>query len=128
MSSFIFTAVVAFLAFCWVRRNRRARQRWLARVSLAGHWSADVEHGTSTIEFVGGPAEGTYREKGPGVEEKGTWALHGAHLTLAPERRPAVNYEFRLFEDGSIGIDGPGRERRLYARRVSNVVPLRGRR
>ena len=128
MATFLLTAIVAFLAFSWVRKTQRARQRWLTRVSLVGQWTTEVEHGASVIEFSGGPAEGVYRERGPGREEQGRWTLHGAHLTLAADGGRSVDYDFRLFEDGSIGIDGPGRERRLYARRVSNVVPLRGRR
>jgi hypothetical protein len=128
MSTFLVTAVITFLVVSWARRNQRARQRWLARVNLPGHWSADVENGVTSIEFAGGLGEGSYRERAPAFEERGQWTLHGAHLTLTPERGSAVRYDFRRFEDGSIGIDGPGRQRRLYVRRQSNVVPLRGRR
>jgi hypothetical protein len=129
MATFLLTFVVGFLAFRWMRWNarvRRERLQWLTRVNLAGQWTQEADDDDS-VEFSGGPAEGTYRARVADRQEIGKWLLHGAHLTLTPEQGRPIDYDFRLFENGSIGIDGPGRPRRVYVRRTSNVVPLRRR-
>jgi hypothetical protein len=128
MSQIVVVVVLGLIAFVWVRRNQDARRRWLSRVSLPGSWTCDGEQARSVIEFTGGPAGGHYVERVGPSQEGGEWMLHGAHLTLVPERGTPVEYAFRLFEDGSIGIDGPGRTGRIYVRSATNVVPLRSRR
>jgi len=128
MSSLLLLVLVAIVAVVWVRRNQRARRAWLARVNLAGVWECQRDDGTSVLEFSGGPGEGRYTERGPGRRDQGDWLLHGAHIRFDSDEAGISDCVFRLFGDGSIGIDGPGRERRIYVRRVSNVVPLRQRR
>ena len=76
----------------------------------------------------GGLDGGRDRIEDPDGEERGEWALHGHKLVLTPESaESAQSYELRFFDEGKIGIDGPGRERRVYAKERSNVVPLKRR-
>ena len=50
------------------------------------------------------------------------------HPEMTPEGSGrVVDYELRVFGDGSIGIDGPGHKRCVYLRRRDNVVSLRQR-
>ena len=128
MSSAFLVVMVALAAFVWVRRNQRARRAWLARVNLAGTWECPQDDATSVLEFSGGPAEGRYTERTQEQRDEGRWLLHGSHIRFESDQSGGpTDCVFRLFGDGSIGIDGPGRERRIYVRRVSNVVPLRQR-
>jgi hypothetical protein len=127
MSSVFLVVMVAVAAFVWVRRNQRARRAWLTRVNLAGTWECPQEDTTSVLEFSGGPAEGRYTERAQDHGDEGSWLLHGSYIRFDSDQSGPTDCVFRLFGDGSIGIDGPGRERRIYVRRVSNVVPLRQR-
>jgi hypothetical protein len=38
---------------------------------------------------------------------------------------PLITLDLRLFAEGKIGLHGPGRERRIYVKKRSNVIPLR---
>jgi hypothetical protein len=125
MSSAFLVVMVALAAFVWVRRNQRARRAWLARVNLAGTWECPQEETTSVLEISGGPAEGRYTERAQEHRDEGSWLLHGSHIRFDSDQTGPADCVFRLFGDGSIGIDGATRERRIYVRRVSNVVPLR---
>ena len=128
MNLLVLALAVACGVYVLVRRSREARRRWLEHVHLQGSWEC-LEPGTSSsLDFAGGPAEGTYVESTATGRQRGSWTVHGTRITLAPEQGQPLECEFRFFEDGSIGIDGLGRERRIYTRRASNVVPLRSRR
>jgi len=127
MNLLFFIAVVALGAYVFVRRSRDARRRWLERVHLQGSWEWHSGAAASSIDFTGGPAEGEYVETTATSRQRGRWTLHGGSVRFAPEQGTPFECRFRLFEDGSIGIDGAGRERRVYTRRASNVVPLRSR-
>jgi hypothetical protein len=71
---------------------------------------------------------GTYRFREPDADERGTWSLEGHMLLLTSEADPTPQrYELRFFDDGKIGLDGPGRTRRVYVKEPTNVVPLRRR-
>ena len=62
------------------------------------------------------------------IEERGSWALQGHRLILVPDAdAEPLTYDLRFFDERKIGIDGPGRERRVYSKERSNVVPLRRR-
>jgi hypothetical protein len=119
-------AAAAFLAFVWVRGARRNRARWLARLDLPGIWSLDGESGEAArLELTGGLDRGEYRIREGDLVETGRWHLEGHTLKLTTAGGRSNDYDLRLFSEGKIGIDGPGRERRIYTKVPSNVVPLR---
>lgn len=126
MWSLLLVVLAVFLAAGWARSVRAGRLQWLERLSLPGTWRCD-DPGT-TLELHGTHARGDYVETSSTSVERGEWELHGHTLTLLVSRGPARDYELRLFGDGEIGIDGPDRERRVYRKQQSNVVPLRRRR
>ena len=109
----------------WTRSMRLGRSSWLERLALPGTWRCDTP--ASTLELRGDLAAGDYVETSADGAESGEWMLHGHTLTLTTPRG-ARDYDLRLFDDGEIGVDGPGRERRIYRKQQSNVVPLRRRR
>ena len=110
----------------WVRGTRRNRLRWLERLDLPGTWHWDNEDGT--WELSGELHAGTYRFREPEADERGTWALEGHALELTADVDDVMrSYELRFFDSGRIGLDGPGRVRRVYVKEPSNVVPLRRR-
>ncbi len=124
MGSLLVVVIVAFLATVWVRNTRAARKRWLAHLNLPGVWEHETDGGQYVLELSGGIAGGRYVERGPGEEERGEWAVHGDYLELRSGNH-IDQYDLRAFDDGSLGIDGPRRVRRIYRRRASNVVPLK---
>jgi hypothetical protein len=127
MSAFLLLIIIASAAYLWVRRVRAGRQRWLARLALPGVWSCDTPDGTSVLEFSGESDQGTYVEQSIRATERGRWRIQGSGVVFESDRGARV-YELRIFDNGSIGIDGPDRERRIYVRQRNNVVPLRQRR
>ncbi len=124
MNSLLVVMVVTALCITWVRASRRNRQRWLARLDLPGRWEWQDHAGT--LELEGELDQGRYCFSESGNEEQGRWWLQGHELVLQPEGGGDVNaLDVRLFEEGKIGIHGPGRERRIYIKQRANVVPLR---
>ena len=75
----------------------------------------------------GGPLAGPYVARDGDTIYRGTWRLTGVALSLEPAGGRAAQYELRLFEEGRIGIDGPGRQREIYVKRDDNVIPFRAR-
>ena len=124
MASLILLAIIGSAAYLWVKRTRVARDRWISRLSLPGVWQSDAPNGPWVLEFVGEPTSGRFIERSGRAAERGRWRLLGSEIELEAESGTRT-YALRLFENGSIGIDGPGRERRIYVRQRSNVVPLR---
>ena len=133
MASLLVVIGVACVVVLWVKGARKNRQRWLARLDLPGvwHWQpsdTDESGAAGSLELGGGLSSGTYRLVEADVEEAGDWALEGHTLSLSPTGAERVgHYEIRFFDEGKIGIDGPGRERRIYVKERTNVVPLRRR-
>ena len=127
MNLLVLLVAIAFGAYTVVRRNREARRRWLEHLHLQGSWEWASGASSSSLDFAGGPSEGTYVETTANNRQRGNWTLHVGRITFVPEQGAPYECAFRLFGDGSIGIDGAGRERRVYTRRASNVVPLRSR-
>jgi hypothetical protein len=127
MTGLVLLLTVAAAVYLWVRQARIVRQRWLARLALPGVWSSDTPHGEVTIEFQGEPDRGSYVETQRRTTERGRWRIEGSQLWLDGDDGERA-YDLRLFDDGSIGIDGTGRERMVFVRRRNNVVPLRQRR
>ena len=131
MGSVLVVVGVTVLVVAWVRGARRQRLRWLRKLDLPGIWHWQGESGVARagrLELTGELDGGDYRVVDPDSEERGTWALQGHRLLLTPNGGvDAIGYDLRFFDDGKIGIDGPGRERRIYAKERSNVVPLRRR-
>ena len=129
MGSLLVVVAVSAIAFFWIRGARRNRDRWLTRLDLPGTW--EREGAVGTLELSGNLSGGEYRFTDPeeeGGSESGVWALHGHTLRLTAAAGPARDYDLRMFREGKVGIDGPGRERRIYQKVPSNVVPLRARR
>ncbi len=126
----VLIVVLVGAMWLWMRRIRVRRQRWERRLSLPGEWRCSNQAERTVLRLMGRNDSGTYVQKRRGdvetVEEHGRWRLRGASLYLQKAGEPARQYELRLFEDGSIGIDGPDRPHWVL-RRVSggNVVPLR---
>ena len=131
MASALVVILVAVLVVVWVRGPRRQRLRWLRKLGLPGIWHWQGESGVARagqLVLTGELHGGDYRVVDPDSEERGTWELQGHRLLLTPDgSADPIGYELRFFDDGKIGIDGPGRERRIYAKERSNVVPLRHR-
>jgi hypothetical protein len=127
MGSLLVIIAVTALVVVWVRGTRRNRLRWLERLDLPGIWEREGDRGR--IELVGGLDRGKFRiSEGGGAEDRtGTWHLDGHTLVLENEGQARVECDLRMFQEGKIGIDGPGLEQRIYQKVPSNVVPLHGR-
>lgn len=123
MSSLVVIIVVAGLCYLWVRANRQSRRRWLERLDLPGTWVWEEHDGE--LELDGELDGGRYRLRDGDQEERGEWHLKGHDLVLEPRSGARTELDLRLFTEGKIGIHGPGRERRVYVKKRSNVVPLR---
>ena len=123
MGSLLVVAAVAALVFAWVRATRRNRQLWLERLDLPGTWDWDEHEGS--LEISGDLSGGRYRFREPNGNESGRWVLEGHQILLSRTADRSVAYDLRFFDKGKIGLDGPGRERRVYTKLPSNVVPLR---
>lgn len=127
MPSLLVVVLVAVVVFGWVSGTRRNRRRWLERLDLPGSWQWQDEDGT--LEFTGDLHAGRYRFSEPDAGEQGDWELQGHTLVLTSEMdHEPRRYDLRFFDGGKIGLDGPDRERRIYLKDQSNVVPLRRRR
>lgn len=127
MILWLFAIVVAIGLFVWLRGISANRQRWLRELNLRGTWQLDGGEAAALLEFRDGLAAGRYAAQTSAGAERGQWRLSGDVLTLTPDGGTAQDYALRRFENGSIGIDGPGRERQIYVRRNDNVVPLKRR-
>lgn len=126
MAPLIVVIGVTLVVLLWVQGTRRNRLRWLRRLDLPGVWHWEGNRGR--LELSGELHQGQYRLVDPDAEERGSWSLQGDRLLLTPQgATDAVSHELRFFDDGKIGINGPGRERRVYAKQRSNVVPLKRR-
>ena len=127
MGSLLVVIAVTALVVVWVRGTRRNRLRWLEHLDLPGIWEREGEWGR--LELVGGLDQGKFRiSDGDGAPERAcNWVLEGHTLVLQEEGRERLEYDLRLFQEGKIGVDGPGLERRIYQKVPGNVVPLRGR-
>jgi len=116
--------VVAVGVVLWTRAVRQSRRRWLERLDLPGIWlwqDADGE-----LELGGDLDRGAYRIRDGEREEQGDWRLEGHSLILEPGSAQAPSaLDLRFFKEGTIGIHGPGRERRVYIKKRGNVIPLR---
>jgi len=123
MGSLLVVIVVALICGFWVLTNRKQRQRWLQRLDLPGSWTWQDHDGELTLE--GGLGHGRYWIRDGDEEEQGEWRLEGHSLVLEPRTGRASALDLRLFDQGKIGIHGPGREHRVYVKRRGNVVPLR---
>lgn len=124
MAGLLVVIAVAALAFAYLRGAHRNRLRWLDRLGLPGIWRWEDHEGT--LELAGSLEEGHYRFREPDGNESGQWALEGQILVLTPESGSgSARYDLRFFDEGKIGVDGPGRSRRIYIKEHTNVVPLR---
>lgn len=115
--------IVALGVVVWTRSTRQNRRRWLERLDLPGIWAWEDQDGE--LELSGGLDAGRYRLRDGGAEEQGNWRLQGHALILSRDAGAAATFDLRLFKAGTIGIHGPGRERRIYVKKRANVVPLR---
>lgn len=124
MPLLILIVVVAVGVVLWTRAIRQNRLRWLERLDLPGVWLWQDEDGE--FELSGSFDRGNYRIRDQDREERGVWRLEGHALILTPDEPAAAStLDLRLFKEGTIGLHGPGRERRIYVKKRGNVIPLR---
>lgn len=123
--------VFGWFAFVLWRRSLGRRKRWLRRLALPGSWR--WEGGDSVLSLSGELSSGSFLLREDGQQCSGRWRLLGHSLELhatqgdltLSESAPYV-FDLRLFETGTLGLDGPDRAKRIYQRGSENVVPLRG--
>ena len=127
MTVLVVAVIAAALVTLWIRGARANRRQWLSALSLPGTWELQNAASQSVLSLRGSLGEGRYTLREDTGGEEGEWRLLGHTLRLTPDGGEAVDYDLRAFGDGTIGIDGPGRERCVYVRRRDNVVPLRQR-
>lgn len=122
---------IALLCLHWARKARRARLAWLQSLNLVGKWECAGQSAgmRRSLTLSGDLASGSYVAKDGDATHRGDWRLRGQSLTLQPKEGDCgdgpLHYELRLFEVGKIGLDGPDRQREVYVKRGSNVIPLR---
>ena len=123
------------IVLLWWHRTRQARATWLRSLDLVGKWELQTGESTAdaqpqrSLTLSGTLAGGSYAARDGDIVQRGDWRLNGNTLTLAPtegdsESSLLQRYELRLFGNGKIGIDGPGRQREIYVKREGNVIPL----
>ena len=140
MTLWLFGIAIVLVVGLGLRSARRQREAWLRSLNLVGKWELDAPPGNAdddgaprqrrSITLSGELDGGTYVARDAEAVQRGNWRLRGRSLSLAPtEGEGAIstpaNYDIRLFDKGKIGLDGPGRTREVYAKRDSNVIPLR---
>ncbi|MCZ6869747.1 MAG: hypothetical protein O7G84_09615 [Gammaproteobacteria bacterium] len=130
MGLWIIIAIAAFVGYSLVHSMRQNRTRWLKRLALPGTWECERDGVHYYLELRGELTGGRFEESwiadGRRRVEQGSWVLHGNDIRFDTNEQHVVCH-LRLFEEGRIGIHGPGRERRIYEKHQSNVVPLRRR-
>lgn len=124
--------VMAWFAVLLWRRSVSRRKRWLQRLNLPGTWT--WQDGDSSLSLSGELSAGSFLLRENGSQASGRWRLLGHSLELSPSRGDLVLgandpyvFDVRRFDTGTLGLDAPGREKRVYRRGSENVVPLRGR-
>ena len=137
MTVWLLIGVSVLLVSFWMRSARRKRLAWLRALNLLGKWELDGQPADQsqqilrrTLTLSGELDGGTYVARDGDSIQRGDWRLRGHVLGLAAtegdaESTALVHYDLRLFDKGKIGLDGPGREREVYVKRESNVIPLR---
>lgn len=122
--------IFAWFGLMFWRRSVGRRKRWVRRLALPGNWRWN--DGDSTLSLSGEYSAGSFLLREGEEQCSGRWRLLGHSLELHVTRGELVLADYspfvldlRLFETGTLGLDGPGRERRVYERSTENVVPLR---
>jgi hypothetical protein len=123
MVSLLVLLAIAVACFLWMRANQQHRERWLKKLDLPGTWIWEDNDGV--LELQGLLDQGHYRLRDGDEEERGEWRLEASGLVLEPQAGQPTTHDLRLFAEGKIGLHGPGRERRIYVKKRSNVIPLR---
>jgi hypothetical protein len=128
MGFWILLAIAALVGYSVVRSMRQNRVRWLIRLALPGTWECEQGGVHYYLELRGELNGGLFEESwiadGKRRVAQGSWSLQGNDIAFDTNDDHIV-CTLRLFEEGRIGIHGPGRERRIYEKHQSNVVPLR---
>lgn len=122
--------ILAWFGFVLWRRSIGQRKRWLRQLGLPGSWSWN--EGDSTLSLSGELSAGSFLLREGEDQCSGRWRLLGNNLELYATRgdlelggeSPYV-FDLRRFDPSTVGLDGLGRERRMYSRNNENVVPLR---
>ena len=118
---------VTWIGFIIVRRIQMRRRRWLRHLNLPGSWTWD--EGDSVLDLSGNHSSGSFLLREDGEQRSGRWLLRGHSLQLFVTKGDAEGYnpylfDLRTFERDKIGLDGVGRNQRLYSRTSKNVVSL----
>jgi len=123
--------ILAWFGVVFWRRSVTRRKRWLRQLNLPGTWN--WQDGDSSLSLSGELSAGSFLLREAGAQSSGRWRLLGHSLELSATRGdldlgatdPYV-FDVRRFDTGTLGLDAPGREQRVYRRGSENVVPLRG--
>jgi hypothetical protein len=105
----------------------RSHRKWLERQSPVGVWRTTTENQTITLQFEGGPKEGTYKQlteaQDDSIREFGHWAVHLHELRMLIMATDVPNhsrfgedtvYEIAYVGPQSIKINGPDRPNWIY--------------
>lgn len=127
-TSILLTMVGAaiFIALLLMIKSHRA---WLARQTPVGVWRATDGTTEVTLEFEGGPAQGTYKQISQTgevkVREFGSWEHHAGKLHLLMMAGDQIGqpgfgashlYRIRYLSPDQIAIEGPHRPQLTYMR------------
>ena len=128
-------AIVAAILVALFILSIRWHQKWLARQTPAGSWTAIDGSASVTLVFEGGPSEGIYKQvvesEGKTIREFGHWATHLNTLNLlimatdVPQHsRFGMDTPYQIYYVGpdSIRIDGPDRPNLLFTRAAEEIT------
>jgi hypothetical protein len=119
--SLVVVALVATIAYLYVRANRRARQAWVSKLGLVGRWQ--WEQGDSELMLSGKDDGGRFVRHENGTRTDGAWRLSGHTLHLQGSDIEET-FDQQYFRTGSIGLQRRDGERRIYNQDAGNVVSL----
>ena len=113
----------------------RSHLAWRAKQTPAGVWRTATPEGQVTLQFEGGPGEGTYKQVvergGVSVREFGHWSHSSGQLQLMmmatdekdhPEFGVSTAHVVRFVAPDEIAIEGPRRPALVYKRAPGDVV------
>lgn len=123
MSLIVAAGVIVLILIVWVGRTRSARKNWLSEINLPGTWELN-DNAQNTLEFIGSQSSGNYLATFNNQLESGRWLISGSDLVMIAKDDVEKRYELRLFELGKIGINGPDRDRHIYNKQATNVIPM----
>ncbi len=120
--SLVIVLLVTAAVVVYVRASKKARQSWLARLDLPGHWH--WEQGDGQLALSGQMQKGEFVRRDEGGESSGDWLIRGDSLVLRGQDYVQI-LTIHFFKPGNIGLEDEDGQRRIYIKESSNVVPLK---